>query len=296
MKYGTAQAFRRALEDRLKVRAGGDGARMARDRKRVVFDRFLARLLDVAPGEWVLKGGFALDLRLEDRARSTKDIDLAWQADEEQLLDTLIDAATRDLGDFFTFAIERTEDPPERFGGAHRFRVIASLAGRTFEAFVLDAGQAAPIDVEVLTTPDLLRFAGIEPVTVPAIPIAVQVAEKLHAYTRLYEGGRVSSRAKDLVDLALVAQMFAVDADRLRRAIEDVFAARASHEAPQTVPAPPAQWRVPFGRLAQALGLDRDLDVGHSAVAAMLDPILDRQIRTGIWNPDARHWGDIATH
>lgn len=36
MKYGTAPAFRRALEDRLKVRAGGNGARIARDRKRVV--------------------------------------------------------------------------------------------------------------------------------------------------------------------------------------------------------------------------------------------------------------------
>lgn len=297
MKYDTAPAFRRALEDRLKVRAGGDGARIARDRKRVVFDRFLARLVDVAPGEWVLKGGFALDLRLEDRARSTKDIDVAWQADEDELLDTLIDAATRDLGDFFTFAIERTEHLPERFGGAYRFRVTARLAGRPFETFVLDAGQAGDsADVDVLTTPDLLRFAGIEPVTVPAIPIAVQVAEKLHAYTRVYEGGRVSSRAKDLVDLALVAQMFNVDADRLRRAIEDVFAARASHEPPPAVPAPPAQWRVPFGRLAQAVGLDRDLDVGHSAVASMLDPILERQIQIGTWNPDARQWTDIAAH
>ncbi|NED97072.1 hypothetical protein G1H11_17350 [Phytoactinopolyspora alkaliphila] len=40
MKYGTAPAFRRPLEDRLTIRAGGDGARIARDRKRVVFDRF----------------------------------------------------------------------------------------------------------------------------------------------------------------------------------------------------------------------------------------------------------------
>lgn len=71
----------------------------------------------------MLSGGFELDLRLADRARSTENIDVAWRADEDELLDVLIDAATDDLGDFFTSAIERTDDPPERFGGAHRFLV-----------------------------------------------------------------------------------------------------------------------------------------------------------------------------
>lgn len=167
MKYGTAPAFRHALEDRLKVWAGGDGARIARYRKRVVFDRFLARLVEVAAGDWVLKGGFALDLRLDDRARSTKDIDLAWRADENELLDVLIDAAIHDVGDFFTFTVERTDDPPERFGGAHRFRVLASLAGRPFETFVLDVGRTDDVvGAEILMTPNLLDFAGIAPVAV----------------------------------------------------------------------------------------------------------------------------------
>ncbi len=55
MRYGDAVAFRQALEWRLKTRAAGDGARLARDRKRVVFERFLARLLAAAPGGWLLK-------------------------------------------------------------------------------------------------------------------------------------------------------------------------------------------------------------------------------------------------
>lgn len=291
MRYATAPAFRRALEDRLKVRAGGDGARIARDRKRVVFDRFLARLVEVAAGEWVLKGGFALDLRLEDRARSTKDIDLAWRADEDELLDVLIDAAAHDVDDFFTFTVERTDDPLERFGGAHRFRIVASLAGRPFETFVLDVGHADyVVSVEMLTTPDLLGFAGIAPVAVPTIPIVVQVAEKLHAYSRVYEGGRVSSRAKDLVDLVLIAHLFTLDADELRRTIETIFATRATHLPPRAVPSPPEQWRVPFGHLAQAVGLDGDLDTGHRTVAAMLDPILDHLVQTEAWNPDSQRW------
>jgi len=140
MRYPTAAAFRRALEYRLKSLAGNDPARLARYRKRVVFDRLLARLVTAAPTTWVLKGGFALDLRLADRARTTKDVDLAWRAEEHDPLDALLDAAGRDLDDYFVFSLERADTAPDLLGGAHRFRVTASLAGRPFEAFVLDVG------------------------------------------------------------------------------------------------------------------------------------------------------------
>jgi hypothetical protein len=128
MKYSNAPAFRHALEHRLKSRAAGDGAGLARDRKRVAFDRLLARLLSVAPGQWLLKGGFALDLRLVDRARATKDIDIDWQDGRDTLLEALIDASDFDEGDFFTFTIERIDISEDRLGGSHRFRVTASLA------------------------------------------------------------------------------------------------------------------------------------------------------------------------
>ncbi len=66
------------------------------------------RLAAIAPGSWLLKGGFALDLRLAERARATKDVDLDWQAAEAELLDTLLKAAEWDAADFFSFKIERT--------------------------------------------------------------------------------------------------------------------------------------------------------------------------------------------
>ena len=75
MRYRDAVAFRQALEQRLRDGAAGDGALLARDRKRVVFERFLSRLLVVAPGSWMLKGGFALDLRLPGWARATRGVD-----------------------------------------------------------------------------------------------------------------------------------------------------------------------------------------------------------------------------
>lgn len=128
-----------ALEQRLKTGAAGEGARLARDRKRLVFERLLARLTATGPDRWLLKGGFALELRLAERARATKDIDLDWQAAEEEVLDAVLDAAAHDADDFFHFMVERTGTPEDRLGGSHRFRVAASLAGRPFETFLLDA-------------------------------------------------------------------------------------------------------------------------------------------------------------
>lgn len=243
MKYEDAIAFRQALEQRLKDRADGDGARLVRDRKRVAFDRLLARLLAVANRQWLLKGGFALDLRLTARARSTKDIDIEWRAGEEELLDALLDAASHDAADFFAFAIERAGVPEDRLGGSHRFRVSASLAGRPFETFLLDVGFRADdgLTVESLRTEDLLGFAGIEPIEVDAVPLELQVAEKLHAYTRTYEGGRTSTRPKDLVDLALISELSHLDAATLRREIETVFALRDTHPAPKALSSPPAE-------------------------------------------------------
>ena len=97
--------------------------------------------------------------------------------------------------------MERAGKPEDLLGGSHRFRVGASLAGRPFETFLLDVGfRDAPTHIEYLTTPGTLTFAGIEPVTVAAAPLELHVAEKLHAYTRVYEGSRASMRAKDLID------------------------------------------------------------------------------------------------
>jgi hypothetical protein len=110
VRYTDAIAFRRALVDRLKARASGDGARIARERKRIAFDRLLVRLVAVAPDRWLLKGGFALDVRLADRARATKDVDLDWPAGDEEVLDLLLEAAAYLAGDFFALCDRAYDD------------------------------------------------------------------------------------------------------------------------------------------------------------------------------------------
>jgi len=70
--YETAQALRMALEQRLLSRSGDTKVGLDRLRRRVLFERIVSRLQTAEPGNWVLKGGMALEVRLRDDARLTK--------------------------------------------------------------------------------------------------------------------------------------------------------------------------------------------------------------------------------
>jgi hypothetical protein len=72
--YATPAAFKAALEQRLRD-SSKSGVELARRRQLLVFDRLLARVTRVLGKAAMLKGGLALELRLE-RARTTRDVDL----------------------------------------------------------------------------------------------------------------------------------------------------------------------------------------------------------------------------
>ena len=109
--YPSPEAFKQALEQRLRA-ATKTGAAFARKRQLLVFDRFLARIVQVLGDTATLKGGLVLELRL-DRARTTKDIDLRLTGPSDGVLPRLQEAARLDLGDFFTFEIGPDADHPE---------------------------------------------------------------------------------------------------------------------------------------------------------------------------------------
>ncbi len=75
-KYASAAAFRAALEDRLKRMAQVESLDLQRLRRQAAFDRLLCRLFETPGAPWLLKGGYAMELRLKT-ARATRDIDLA---------------------------------------------------------------------------------------------------------------------------------------------------------------------------------------------------------------------------
>lgn len=148
-----------------------------------------------------------------------------------------------------------------------------------------DAGDFFAFAIERAGLPeDRLGFAGIEPVEVDAVSLEVQVAEKLHAYTRTYEGGQTSTRPKDLVDLVLISELSNLAAATLRREIDTILALRNTHAVPGALPRPPAEWAAPFRRLAGEVGISEDLIGGHSRAAALLDPILSAKVASGTWN------------
>lgn len=291
MRYASAGAFRMALEQRLKDRSRTTGESLVRLRKTVVFDRLLARLSEVARERWILKGALALDFRLGTRMRTTKDMDLARADDEEAATADFIAAQAVNLGDHFTFAIEKPRELGERTEGAIRYNVRAELAGRLFDDVIADVGftTSLPTDVERLRGPDLLAFADIEPVEVPALSLERHVAEKVHAYTGTYGEGARSSRVKDLVDLVLVKSF--AEAERLHEALTRTFDARSKHSLPKELAPPPPDWGPAFRKLASEVDIEPDVKAAHAEAAALIDPVLAGR-NHGHWSPDR---GEIDT-
>lgn len=285
MQYRSPAAFRAALEARLK-----DGhttaAGLSRLRKRVAFERLLARLVAVAPDAWVLKGGFALELRLGNRARSTRDVDVDWRLASEHVGALLREAAELDLDDYFEFTVESGSPGDDVDGGGERWAVDAIVAGRLFERVAIDIGFDEPVLApDTVASSDMLAFAGVPPTTVRAIAIEQHLAEKLHAYTRIYASGRTSSRVKDLVDVDVIANTTAIDAAELRQAVDATFARRGTHPVPTALPPPPADWAPAWRRLAADVPVPDDLDAGYRLAAELFDPILDGTVTGGTWQP-----------
>jgi predicted nucleotidyltransferase component of viral defense system len=294
VRYRTAAAFRRALEERLRQQSLEGSQPLARLRKMVAFDRLLARLATKEPKAWILKGGFALQLRLGNRARTTKDIDVSatdrWT--REETVTHLRAAASLNLADWFEIEVG---EPAEAATGApeqgFRFPVRCLLDGRQFENFHLDVGYGDPVleAPELLTTPNLLAFAEIAPATVRCYPLTTQVAEKLHTYTRTFASGE-TSRARDLADILLAASLEQFNCMKLKQAIEATFQARASHAVPREMPDPPGRIAATYKRLARELDLPwPTIEEAGQAAAQFLNSVLKGGVRAR-WDPTAWRW------
>jgi hypothetical protein len=291
VRYATAGAFRAALEARLKSEQS-DGVGLSRLRKRIVFERLLARLQVVAPDGWLLKGGFALELRLGGRARTTKDVDIDWVVGEEEATELLLDAAVLELDDMFSFDIQRAGVDQELAGGGQRWMVRAELAGRDFERVVIDVGFGKPPVVEpvVLEASRLLEFAEIPSLAVPALAVEQHLAEKLHAYSRTYASDQPSSRVKDLVDIVVIARTTVVDGKRLRQAVTAIFGRRATHEVPKALASPPRDWVRPWTTLVKHLPAEAELASGFAVAATFWNPVLANQDGLVRWDPESLAW------
>ena len=288
MKYASGRAFRQALEDRLRHQQRESGLPLARLRKTVAFERFLARL----DNRWVLKGGLALQFRTL-RPRTTLDIDLDILDDRanssDKITRILQGSARNKLNDYFEFRVRLGDRSPGHPG--YRYQVTSLLAGREFERFPIDVGMGDQIvePVEMLRLPPLLEFAGLAPTRFPCYPLSQHLAEKIHAFSRPRSGD--PSRVKDLVDMLLIAEIGAgLRLDILRDAIQATFDTRQTHAVPSSLGPLPASWQRPYQEITRTLDLPyRTLDKGEQAAQQFINPVLTG-LTGAIWHPLTWQW------
>lgn len=263
--FENAVDFRKSLEMRLLKQAQSTGIDLQRIRKQVAFERFLARLFRQEHSPWILKGGYAMEIRLKI-ARATQDIDLFVKthtliADQQMILEHLQEDGNVDLSDFFEYRISFPEvaltGPP--YGG-FRFPVESRIAARTFEKFHLDVGigDICFEPFERIKGKDWLDFCGIPAPVCLVISVEQQFAEKIHAYTLPREQG-YNTRVKDLVDMALLIQSYEMDHERVVAALKQTFARRDTHKLPDTLNNPPQEWNSTFEALAKQSHLEGDI-------------------------------------
>lgn len=174
------------------------------------------------------------------------------------------------------------------------------LAGRDFERSRLDINLVPddPRPVEtVQVTRNLFAFAGLDAPIVPMLPVAQQLAEKLHACVRAYADG-ASSRAKDGFDTVVLAARVALpDAEVMNTAVRATFGLRRT-PLPPVPPALPVEWHDDLRGFLADHPLDggvRDVDQLTERFGAFWEPLL-AGVASGPWGirtagPGARSRG-----
>ena len=287
-RYSTAHSFRTALEDRINQRAKLTGMDVQRLRREVAFDRLLVRLFDTPSPPWALKGGYAMQLRI-NAARTTKDLDLSVQEGagfsesenefDEQLRDLIVQQAALPLDDHFMFlVIGPTAELNATPEAGLRFQIKARVADRDFASFHIDVGRGKfeLATLDQLETHDLLAFAGIFPTKIPAISKEQQFAEKLHAYSLPRSRDRPNSRIKDLIDMILLIQQ-GMRTDQLETALRETFELRQTHRLTLDPMPPPEVWAPGFADLAIECRLNPDLHEGFQFLTAYLQKLFRSQ-------------------
>jgi hypothetical protein len=273
MNIKTATDFRKQLEINLRIHSAKTNESIQRLRRKVAFDRLLARIATQEPPTFFLKGGYAMELRIAN-ARATKDMDLscfkrvsnAKEPMSELILQELQTLARVDLYDHFIYRIGQAQSDIENapYGGS-RHSISASIDNLPYVEFHLDVGGDFLIGpIEKVIGTNWLKFCGISAPAIPMISVEQQFAEKLHSYTLPRE--HHNTRTKDLIDLILLLKSENRALNAFQHALQKVFRARNTHVLPTVLPQPPLSWRKPFAVMAAECGISNSLKDGFNQV------------------------------
>ncbi len=256
------------LERWLGETSGQSGVAAGRLRRWLGF-MIVAGMLDAArhaeDGEplFLVKGGVAMELRMDTGARATKDLDTAFRESMDAIT-TYLDPALR--AGYGEFTATRTVLEEVKDTGALRCDI--KLAYRTkpvvtvqMEVAAVEGGMGSEIDQVPAKSLDHVGLSG--PATVPCVAIRWQIAQKLHACTEVLPD-RENDRFRDLLDLQLLAGLVTDDGWlAVRSACVEVFAGRAKHSWPPDVTVYES-WELGYRALAEETGFSV-LDIAEAA-------------------------------
>ncbi len=223
-------------------------------RRTLAFELLTAAMTRDSDPTLVIKGGFALELRLGLRARATQDIDAMLRAGgsveeidahvRELLAPTLLDGA---------ISFEVRSARPIGTTGAVRFDIRVKWKQRSFAKVKLEVSDtegSAGEAWDAVPGPDIAAQFAVDlggGVTVPCLPLRYQIAQKIHAVTDDHEA---NDRFRDLIDLLLLDDVHGQNNDHiLRDTCLEIFTLRDRHEWPPTVTGRPG-WEAGYRSLA----------------------------------------------
>jgi hypothetical protein len=268
-----------ALQTWISTWATQQGVAQDRAQRWIAFEliaaAFEAARLDADRPLFLLKGGFAMEIRLGLQARATKDLDVMLRAD----------ATVRQITDAVRAALGQP-----RCGGATTFqfasaRQIGTMRTVRFDVRVQWHGQSlarvrlevspdeagAALDWDSLSIPGRAADFGITemPTHIECLQLRYQMAQKLHAVANPREP---NDRFRDLIDLQMLDVLHDPDRDlELRDACEAVFSARAQHDWPPTLTVREG-WESGYRALAGDLKFpESDVHIAVQVVQAMVD-------------------------
>ena len=182
---------------------------------------------------FLLKGGLAMELRLQLRARATGDYDAAFRTRTEEVIDRLDEALAAPWNSFHLTRDALDTIPNTK---AVRIRLRLSYKGRTWGSVQL---EMAPVEGRMGLELDRVKTMALVPLQVPlpevanCVSLRYQAAQKLHACTEVFDEGRENDRFRDVMDILLVEDLlYDLGLARVREAcIGHLHGARQAHLA-----------------------------------------------------------------
>lgn len=252
----------RHLDDAIRRASGGTMEAYVRSRT-LVANAVVVQMLP----DGVVKGGSALKMRYGNEVtRFTTDLDTATAMDLSLYAERLEASLSAGWEGFSGRMVPRDPASPEGVPTEYvmqPFDVKLSYLGKPWCTVPLEVGHNEIGDanyadwVELSDAAELLKRLGFSaPGKAPLMPLAHQIAQKLHGLTSS------GDRARDLVDLQLIMKHSELDLREVRMVCERLFAYRKKQAWPPVVSAQ-AGWDDLYAM--QAFGLDVLPDVASAA-------------------------------